>query len=46
MNPNELSERIQKRMAREAEKHAALDDAADRTLAGAISTSRSGRAKL
>ena len=33
MNPNELSERIQKRMALEAEKHAALDDAGDRTLA-------------
>ena len=30
---NELSERIQKRMAREAKKHADLDDAAERSLA-------------
>ena len=30
---NELSERIQKRMAREAKKHASLDDAAVRSLA-------------
>ena len=30
---NELSERIQKRMARETKKHADLDDAAERSLA-------------
>ena len=30
---NELSERIQKRMALEAKKHADLDDAAERSLA-------------